>query len=178
VIKADNVSELGNIIIDYNWDIIVNDGISRREVLEEIHSKSVNAIVILDNVEYSANWGRLDRGSAKPDLIKAYRSILRDKDWAHMIFEQPEGRDGRGAADKTGWESPHRWASAVLWPSDHLLAKLMVSNIGMPIVNELGVDDGDTETLTDRCPFDWEKMEWLKPHFPPELDLKLKRSYE
>jgi len=178
IIKADSLMELGNIIGDFNWDIIVNDGISRREVLAQIHRNLINAILILDNVEYSANWGRLDRGSAKPDLIKVYRSILRDKDWAHIIFEQPEGREGRAATDKTGWEAPHRWASAVLWPSNHLLAQLMVSNIGMPIVNELGVDDTDTDTLTERCPFDWEKMKWLKPQFPPELDLKLKRNYE
>lgn len=178
IIKASSISELGDIILQFDWDLIVNDGISRRELLEQIHNKLRNTIIILDNVEYSANWGRLDRGSAKPDLIKAYRSILRDKEWSHIIFEQPEGRDGRGVADKTGWESPHRWASAVLWPSNHLLAKLMVSNIGMPIVNQLGVDDADTETLGERCPFDWHKMAWLKPHFPPELDLKLERNYD
>ncbi len=178
IIKSDNISNMGNILGLFAWDIIVNDGISRREILEQIRENLIHTIVILDNVEYSANWGRLDRGSAKPDLIKAYRSILRDKDWSHVIFEQPEGRDGRGAADKTGWEAPHRWASAVLWPSNHLLAKLMVSNIGMPIVNEHGVDDADIETLGERCPFDWDKMEWLKPHFPPELDLKLDRNYD
>jgi hypothetical protein len=178
IIKAKYLSELGDIISQFDWDIIVNDGISRREVLEKIHNRLGNTIVILDKVEYCANWGRLDRGSAKPDLIKAYRSILRDQDWSHIIFEQPEGRDGRGAMDKTGWESPHRWASAVLWPSNHLLAKLMVSNIGMPIVNQKGLNDEDTATLGERCPFDWDKMEWLKPHFPTEMDLKLERNYD
>ncbi len=178
IIKAGDVSDTDNIIDKAGWDLIINDGISRREVLQEIRAKSKNAVVILDNVEYCANWGRLDRTSAKPDLIEVYRSILRDHNWKHYLFEQNEGREGRGSPDKCGWESPHRWISAVLWPESHLFTKLMVSNIGMPLVNELGVDDTDIATLKDRCPFDWKLMEWKKQSFPVELDLKLNRTYD
>lgn len=178
VIKAKDISETGNLISENSWDFIVNDGVSRRDVLLQVHSMNENTIVILDNVEYAANWGRLDRTSAKPDLVKAYRSILRDSNWRHYSFEQEEGRDGRGSADKCGWEAPHRWVSSVLWPKDHLFAKLIVSNIGMPLVNEQGVDDVDLASLGERCPFDWKEMRWQKPSYPEELDLKLDRAYE
>ena len=178
VVKSPNLSATDNILNKHLWDIVINDGISRLEVLEAIHQSHLNAIVILDNVEYCANWGRLERSSAKPGRIKAYRAMLRDTEWRHYIFEQSEGREGRGAADKTGWESPHRWASAVLWPVEHVLSKQLVSNIGLPIVNELGADDSDVDTVEERCPFDWEEMKWLKDPFPAELDLKLPRDFE
>lgn len=178
IIKATDYSDVANLVFDHPWDFIVNDGISRKEVLSDIHQKGINSIIILDNVEYCANWGRLDRTSAKPDLIKIYRSILRDKNWRHYIFEQPEGRDGRGSADKTGWESPHRWASAVLWPDTHLFSQLMITSIGLPLVNESGLNDADTETLKERCPFNWAEMKWVKSPFPAELDLKLPRNFD
>lgn len=177
-IKATSLRETNNILTTHHWDFVVNDGISRREVIEEIHQTGVNAIVILDNVEYCANWGHLDRSSAKPELLKAYRSILRDRDWRNFIFEQPEGRADHGAADKAGWESPHRWASAVLWPERHFLTPMMVTTSGFPMVNPMGAENVDVATLEARCPFDWGQMKWLKPPFPPELDLKLQRDFE
>jgi len=178
IIQAKHFSEAKGLLLDYRWEIVINDGIARKEVLETISEQSIDAIVVLDNVEYCANWGRLDRSSAKPDLIKVYRAVLRSKEWSHYIFEQPEGREGHGAPDKTGWEAPHRWVSAVLWPKAHLLNELMVSHIGLPVVNLIGAGDSDMLSLTDRCPFDWGKMVWTKDRFPPELDLKLERRFE
>lgn len=177
-IKANELSETDGVIAKMDWSIIINDGISRKDVLSEIQNTDKNSIVVLDNCEYCANWGRLDRSSAKPDLIQVYRAFLRDPKWRHSIFEQPEGRDGHGTADKTGWESPHRWASAVCWPQDHLLAKMMVTSLGLPLVNEQGLEDRDLSTIGERCPFDWNTMTWLKEPFPETLDLKLDRSYD
>jgi predicted O-methyltransferase YrrM len=177
-IKATSFAQTNQILTTNYWDFVVNDGISRREVIEEIHRSNLNSIVILDNVEYCANWGHLDRSSAKPELLKAYRAILRDRTWNNLIFEQPEGRADCGAADKVGWESPHRWASAVLWPERHFLTPLMVTTSGLPMVNPLGADNTDVQTLEDRCPFDWNQMKWLKPPFPTELDLKLHRDFD
>lgn len=178
LVQASSFSEISQLLNTIDFDIIVNDGIERKKITEQIFESLKDKIVILDNIEYSSNWGRLDRSSAKPDLIIAYRKILRSPDWRHYIFEQPEGRLGRGFSDKTGWESPHRWASAVLWPSNHLLAHLMITNLGFPIVNELGINNKDIETLGERCPFDWSEMKWLKPEFPSELDLKLDRNFD
>lgn len=178
ILKAQDFSQVHDVIGGYSWNFVVNDGISRREVLSYIQENAIDCIVILDNVEYCANWGRLDRSSAKPDLIRAYRSMLRDSNWRHYVFEQAEGRGGRGSPDKTGWESPHRWASAVLWPQKHLLSQRIVSSIGLPLVNEMGEDDSDVETLAARCPFDWEKMQWVKGPFPEDLDLKLSRKFD
>lgn len=53
-----------------------------------------------------------------------------------------------------------------------------MTHLGMPLVNELGIEDADVETLKDRCPFDWQRMQWLRPAFPAELDLKLDRGYD
>ena len=177
IIIAKKLADIPNIISQVDADIIVNDGISRREVLEDIIKICPNSIVILDNVEYSANWGRLDRTSGKPDLIKVYRSFLRSTNWRTYIFEQSEGRQGRGVADKAGWESPHRWMSAISWPKDHRLQDLIITNLGFPVVNAQGVNDSDLESLGDRSPFDWDTMKWLCEPFPAELDLGLDRDY-
>lgn len=176
IVKALDISNLDH-ILNKDWSIIVNDGIARKQVLEGVLGNKFNPIVILDNVEYCANWGRLDRSSAKPDLIYVYRSMLRSPDWQRYIFEQQHGREGHGSPDFTGWESPHRWASAVLWKNSHVLNKFIISNIGLPVVNKEGLDDEDLFSLSERCPFDWEKMVWLKENFPKELDLGLERNF-
>lgn len=177
IIFAKKIEEIPSVMDLVKTDIIVNDGISRREVLEKIMRDHLNSIVILDNVEYAANWGRLERSSAKPDLIKVYRSFLRSTDWQSYIFEQSEGRDGHGSADKTGWESPHRWMSAVGWSKGHILHNLMTTNLGFPVVNSLGANDDDLESLSERCPFNWETMKWMRDAFPNELDLKIDRDF-
>jgi hypothetical protein len=178
ILPASNFSEISSIMSLIKADIIVNDGISRREVLESIISGQPDAIVVLDNVEYAANWGRLDRSSAKPDLIKIYREFLRSSNWKSYVFEQSEGREGRAVADKTGWECPHRCLCAIGWPQTHLLGSLIMTNIGFPVVNATGRHDEDLQTLPERCPFDWDNMKWMKPAFPEELDLKLERDFD
>ncbi len=177
IFKAKNYSDASSLIDLCEWDFIVNDGIGRKELLIDIYDKNLNSIIILDNVEYCANWGRLDRTSAKPDLIQIYRTILRDSKWRNYIFEQPEGREGHGVVDKSGWESPHRWASAIIWPIDHIFSKLMISQLGFPLVNSVGIDDSDLKSLQERCPFDWSNMKWKAPSFPSMLDLKLPRDF-
>ena len=162
IVKATKFEEVGEAIIRLqDWAIIVNDGISRKAVLEAIARRSCPSIVILDNVEYCANWGKLERCAAHPDRVKSYRHILRDPDWIFYLFEQAEGREGHSSPDFTGWEAPHRWISGVLWRRDHLLAKLIVSHLGFPTVTVEGIDDADVATLPERCPFDWNQMKWL-----------------
>jgi hypothetical protein len=58
-----------------------------------------------------------------------------------------------------------------------LFYKFIISNIGLPVVNKEGLDDEDLFSLSERCPFDWEKMVWLKENFPKELDLGLERNF-
>jgi hypothetical protein len=170
---------------DLDFDLLINDGVDRAAFMEKFR-KYPGSIVVLDNCEFAANWGLLYQGSAKPDLIAIYREFLRTPEWARIIFEQAEGRSGRGSADVTGWESLSRWATAISWGKDHLLAELMVSNQGFPLINSEGLNDLDLKTLEDRCPFDWVTMEWVERNlhpevdgcfFPPKLDLGLKRDY-
>lgn len=78
--------------------------------------------------------------------------------------------------DKAGVESPMRWLSAVAWPREHLLSQLMISQLGFPVVNALGMDDADLADVSERAPFDWDNMQWLCEEFPAALDLKLKRD--
>jgi hypothetical protein len=164
--------------IHLDYDLLVNDGVDRKFFLNKFRS-CTNSIIVLDNCEYAANWGRLMRSSAKPDLITDYRSFLRSKDWTSMLFEQPEGREGRGSGDNTGWESDVRWLTAIAWSRDHVFSDLMISNLGFPLVNEQGISDADLESLNDRCAFDWEQMKWEDENIYPEtLDLGLHRSFK
>lgn len=177
ILRAKSFQDAGEVVFDHrDWSMIVNDGISRKEVVEAIVARRCSSIVILDNVEYCANWGKLERGAAHPERVKSYRNILRDPYWSHYLFEQAEGRDGHSAPDSTGWEAPNRWISGVLWPNTHLLAKLMVSHIGLPVVTLDALDDADIETLSQRCPFDWEQMKWLVDEYTEVFELP--RSFE
>lgn len=177
-VKQSDCIEISNIIKLHSWSLIVNDGIARKQVLQELITSRSDAILLVDNVEYCANWGHLDTTSAKPELVKVYREILRSDIWHHYIFEQNEGREGRGVPDVSGWESPHRWASAILWPKRHLLNSLMVTNLGLPLVNTEGVNNEDLTSLETRCPFDWDGGKWVKGNHPVELDLGLYRAFD
>lgn len=177
ILRASTFEEVGDAVFDRKkWSIILNDGISRKDVIEAISTRRCSSIVILDNVEYCANWGKLERSSAHPDRVKIYRQVLRDPAWRHYLFEQVEGRDGHSAPDSAGWEAPHRWISCVLWPSDHLLTKLMISHIGFPVVTLDAIDDADIYTLSKRCPFDREKMKWLVDEYTEVF--KLPRTFD
>lgn len=175
ILKADTFEEVGEAVFEMEeWSIILNDGISRHQVIKSIMERKSSAIIVLDNVEYCANWGTLARCSAHPDRVRSYRKILRDPSWQHYLFEQIEGREGHSAPDATGWEAPHRWISGVLWQHDHLLSKLMVSHLGLPVVSLDGLDDRDILTLSERCPFDWETMKWLVDEYREVFPLERK----
>lgn len=165
--------------LDFNhfkFDFVINDGTDRMFFLDAVR-KLDDVIVIIDNVEYAANWGRLNKSSAKPDLINIYRSFFRSNTWSHYIFEQPEGRDTLSMPDAIGFELVHRWISSVSWSKKHKLNEFMVSHIGLPLVNEQGLNDIDVETLSERCPYNWEENKWeLNDEFPQSLNLGLKRS--
>jgi len=161
-----------------NWSIIVNDGANRAEVLEGLQENSIGSIVILDNIEYAANWGRLARSSGKRQTSLSYRKFLRSSKWCKYLFEQTEGRAGHYVADHTGWESPNRWITGILWNEQHLLSRLMVTHSGLPIVNQSGAYDDDLKDVEERCPFDWDSMTWGVEEYPDSLDLKLEKNFE
>lgn len=165
ILKSFSFEEIGEDILDYEWTFIVNDGVSRTELNESLIKNKSKSIVILDNVEYCANWGKLARCSAHPERVRSYRKIIRDHKWKHYLFEQPEGRLGHSAADSTGWEAPNRWISGVLWRENHILNELMVSNIGFPVVTADGVNDIDIITLSERCKYNWDEMKWIDDEY-------------
>lgn len=177
ILNIESLADVGMVLFEnIKWTFIVNDGISRKEVIDATMSKSTDSIVILDNVEFAANWGSLNLASAVPQRSLTFRKFLREPSWSNYMFEQPEGRDGHSGADATGWEYPHRWVSAVLWHKSHILSKLMITNLGFPIVNLEGLDDKDLETVEERCPYDHENQKWLVDKF--ENTLKLERNYD
>lgn len=179
ILKAQDYSEIGDIIFEFKaWSIVVNDGISRKEVIEAISAKATQAIVVLDNGEYCANWGRLARSSGKTETVRAFRKFIRNPSWQKVLFEQSEGRCGHGSADHTGWESPNRQITGIHWQQDHLLSTLMVTQIGLPLVNLAGEDDEDLNSVEERCPFDWEENKWAIEEYPETLDLKLTRRFD
>ncbi len=171
IFKAQTIKDMPQNIFDYDWDIIVNDGISRHECLEGILQNNKNSIIILDNVEYCANWGTLQRSTAYPLRIKVYREFLRSSEYNHYFFEQEEGRSGHSSPDSFGWEAPHRWITSIGWRRNHIMNILMVTNIGFPLVNMQGIADEDIKTVRDRCPYSPDSIEF-------EKTLELKRSFE
>lgn len=176
IIHATEIEEQNRIINLLDPDLIVNDGISRDRVAQMAFGS--NSIVVTDNIEWAANWGKLGVSSAKSGHVKCYRRLLRSPEWRSYVFEQPQGREGRAASDKVGWEGPNRWISAVSFPITHLLNSLMVTHLGFPVVNQQGVDDEDLKSLGHRCPYDWDNKRWLKGPWPEELDLGLDREFD
>lgn len=109
ILKASDFQEVGDDVFSLrDWSIILNDGISRKDVNDAIVMRQCSSIFVLDNVEYCANWGKLDRCSAHPDRVKSYLHILRDANWRHYLLELAEARNGHSAQDSAGWEAPHR----------------------------------------------------------------------
>lgn len=155
-----------------DWDVIVNDGFAREQVMEQIVDK-VSSILIVDNVEYAANWGHtLARSSAHESRIPKYRALFRNPDWNKILFEQGEGSGTKAYSDSTGWEAPHRWITGVFWHSSHLLSQHIITDIGFPLVTTEGLHDKDIETLNERCPFNWEKMEWEQSEYTNYFTLR------
>jgi len=158
-------------------DFLINDGIERTFFIRKFR-ECKNSFIIQDNCENAANWGRLSRASAKKMLVEEYRSFLRDPDWNKVSFEQVEGRNGRSVPDAAGWEAPGRWITTISWHKESDAHQLMLTDIGLPLTNSHGIGDIDLESLEDRCPFDWHKMEWQnQDEYPRSLDLGLDRNY-
>lgn len=170
-------AELGIDGVSLDYDLLINDGVDRMLFMRKF-SLCEQAIVLVDNCEYAANWGRIAKSSAKPDLISEYRRFFRSTLWNNILFEQTEGRDGMGIPDATGWESNHRWITGISWGQEHVLSKLMVTNLGFPLVNMAGENDLDLDSLEQRCGFNWETMQWdTNEEFPESLNLGLDRNH-
>jgi hypothetical protein len=177
ILHAKGYQDVGDSIFQCrDWTFLLNDGISRKDVLEAVSRLTFQGVLILDNLEYCANWGRLERAAAHPDRVRLYRQFLRDPAWRQLLFEQQEGRNGHSTPDSTGWEAPHRWISGVLWRQEHLFTQLLVTHAGLPVVTPDALGDRDLETLSERCPFDWQQMKWLVDEYSNVFTLD--RSFE
>ena len=169
-LKIDNVK--------LEFDILINDGIDRLFFLKKF-IKSYNSILILDNVECAANWGKLTKLSADTNRSSEYRKFLRNTSWNKISFEQAEGRNGRTVADFIGVESDHRKITTVAWYKNHLFNKMMITDKGFPIVNDEAIDDYDLKALKEKFPYDKEKKQWVKKEkYPKILNKDLKRNYD
>jgi hypothetical protein len=177
ILKASDVSDVDDKVFDLKWDIIVNDGVSRKEVVSLIENKFSESVIILDNIEYCANWGRLARSSAKVETVEVYRRFIRSNNYQKYLFEQPEGREGYAQSDCSGWESPNRWITGIFWSNSHIFSRMMLTHQGSPVVNIQGVNDDDLLSLEERCPYDWNNKKWILDEYPKSLDLKLDRRY-
>lgn len=166
---------LNHVLNNVNFDIVIIDGFNRKSALEKIiRNNNFNQLVVIDNTEYAANWGKLSRSSAAVTRTKVYRKVLRSKHWVNYSFEQ-EQSSNCSSMDQAGFIIKGRWISSVLWHKKHLFTKLMVNNLGFPMVNALGANDKDLKTLFKRSPYDFKKKKWLiKEYYPKSLDLGLK----
>ncbi len=119
-------------IFNQNWDIILIDGIARRQILQRIVSVKSDALIIIDNIEHAADWGHIP--PQRPKRADFYQQFFQNTDYQHYLFEQIEGRDGHSVADDAGFETPHRWISAVAWRKTSLFGQLMLTQLGLPLV--------------------------------------------
>lgn len=166
---------LNHVLNNVNFDIVIIDGFDRKSAVEKIiRNNNINQLVVIDDTHYAANWGKLNRSSAAVIRTKVYRKLLRSKHWVNYSFEQ-EQSSNCSLMDQAGYIIKGRWISSVLWHKKHLFTKLMVNNLGFPMVNALGANDKDLKTLFKRSPYDFKKKKWLiKEYYPKSLDLGLK----
>lgn len=158
-----------------NFDIVIIDGFDRAEAVKKIIRKNnINQLVVIDNTEFAANWGKLHKSSSAVKRTKIFRDALRSSDWVNYSFEQ-EQSSNNSLMDQAGYIFKGRWISSVLWNQKHIFKKLMVNNLGFPLVNKLGSNNEDLKTLFKRCPYDFKKKRWLiNKYYPKSLDLGLK----
>ncbi|MCH9844524.1 MAG: hypothetical protein K0U39_03360 [Alphaproteobacteria bacterium] len=125
-------------IFKQNWDIILIDGIARRQILQRVVSVKSDALIVIDNIEHAADWGNIP--PQRPQRADFYQQFFQNIDYHHYLFEQIEGRDGHSAADDAGFETPHRWISAVAWRKTSLFGQLMLTQLGLPLVKSQPCD--------------------------------------
>ncbi len=118
-------------IFNQNWDIILIDGIARRQILQKIVSLESKALILIDNIEHAADWGNIP--PQRPKRADFYQKFLQNTDYQHYLFEQIEGRDGHATPDDAGFETPHRWISAVSWHKQSIFGQSMLTQLGLPL---------------------------------------------
>ncbi|MCH9853149.1 MAG: hypothetical protein K0U45_06550 [Alphaproteobacteria bacterium] len=132
ITQATKFHHIDDKIFNQNWDVILIDGIARRQILQRIVSVKSDALIIIDNIEHAADWGNI--APQRPQRADFYRQFLQNSDYQHYLFEQIEGRDGHSTADDAGFETPHRWISAVAWRKTSIFGQLMLTQLGLPLV--------------------------------------------
>ncbi len=130
--QANKFHEIDEEVFNQVWDIILIDGIARRQILQRLVSVKSDALIMIDNIEHAADWGHIAR--QRPKRADFYQEFLQNTDYHHYLFEQIEGRDGHASPDDAGFETPHRWISAVSWRKTSIFGQLMLTQLGLPLV--------------------------------------------
>lgn len=153
IVAAERLDAVPPWVLAEEYLVTLNDGIDRWASLEALLARQDEDLLIVDNVEYAADWGTLPIGSGYPERAAAWRRHLRDpaRDW--LLFEQPEGRDARGTPDLFGIEREARKITGVTWRKDSVLATCGVTVTGTCVTSPASKDDVDLEDLRARCPY-------------------------
>lgn len=155
-VSAANINEVPTRLWSMDFDVVLIDGpngVSRHELLEAFSRSDLmeNAMLVVDNVEYMANWGSLDIHAAYPERIRSFRNFYRNLAERGLFFESRWGRSGGAVPDATGWESDTRVIAAITWGRNHpVFGKALLTASGLPIVSPEGWDDGDVDSVRSR----------------------------
>lgn len=153
LVSARSAAEIPGWVFDRKYSVLVNDGVDRWRGLDALLEFQTEELLIADNLEYASDWGTLPVSAGYPERARAWRSTLRDRGLAWLLFEQPEGREGFSSADVVGLERPGRKITGVSWRRDAILDRLGVTAEGSCVVSPPSSLDEDLEDLRERCPY-------------------------
>lgn len=153
LVPAESFADIPGWVFDEDYYVSVSDGLERWESLEKLTATQGEGILIVDNMEYASDWGRLPIGSGYPERVAAWRQHLRSRDRSWLLFEQPEGRSGRGVPDHLGIEREGRKVTGVTWTSSSVAASLGLTATGTCLVSPQLRLDSDLRDLRERCPY-------------------------
>jgi hypothetical protein len=85
-----------------NYLLMVCDGIDRWKTFDRLMSVQQEGLLLVDNLEYASDWGRLPLSSGWPERAAGFRSHIFDKSRNWLLFEQPQGRSAHCTPDSVG----------------------------------------------------------------------------
>lgn len=153
LLPAESYEQIPSWFFEFQYFLVVNDGIARLECLQQFAANQKQALLVLDNIEFGSDWGTLPISAGFPERAAYWRDLVRSSDWHSVLFEQPEGRENHAAADFTGTELPGRRITGIFWRVDSLMGSLCPSQLGFPLVSPGSAEDQDLPSLRSRCPY-------------------------
>lgn len=153
IVPAESFSDIPDWVFSKNYLLSVCDGIERWESFDRLVASQQQGLLIVDNLEYASDWGRLPVGSGYPERVAAWREHIRNGNHVWLLFEEPEGRLGRTVEDQIGVEREGRKVTGITWKKSSAIALLGLTVRGTCLVSPPSIEGKDLDDLRLRCPY-------------------------